>query len=202
MRCLLWYHTSISNQASENQDSDLNSFHELKTIYYQVWWNSFLVVGLCFTKTSIGVAIVRISIHKRYDYMIYAILAVSNLSFISLFIWILASCTPVAARWNPYLGTCHTEGLLPMVYLTTTTAFISDAGCAIIPILILRELMLPRRTKYALMCVLAMGGVTVVIALARFPFIKYLSVYSIRKDALCKSAVDGLVAGRATENMR
>lgn len=169
------------------QDESLNAFYKLRTIYYEVWFNCFLVAGLCFAKTSIGVAILRISIHKKYDYMIYAILAVSNLAFVALFIWLLSSCTPVAARWNPLLGTCHTEGLLPMVYMTTTVAFVTDAGCAIIPVMILRELLLPRKTKYALMGVLATGGVTVVIAVARFPFIKYLDTGSSRVNALCQS---------------
>lgn len=58
-------------------------------------------------------------------------------------------------------------------------------ACAAVPILILQQLAMPRRTKYGLMALLGMGGATVVVVAARFPCIESLDHTT---NALCKSA--------------
>lgn len=89
--------------------------------------------------------------------------------------------------------------------MTTTAAFVTDSGCALIPVLVLRRLVMPHRTKYALMAVLAMGGVSALIALGRYPVIKYFDYAKHPTNLLCECPgppAGGLLASFERENVQ
>lgn len=153
---------------------------------YRFYWDVLMLLSIIFVKTSVAVAILRIAASRFHTYAVYACLAISDSMFFASLVCMLTVCTPIAASWNPLFGSCNQQGLLPILYLANVIALFTDAGCAIIPIFIVRNLSMPRRTRYALMAVLAMGGLTVVIALGRFGVIHYMYYDSTVKDYSCE----------------
>lgn len=143
---------------------------------------SYLVTA-AFVKTSIGVAGIRIALERRYRYTIYGFVAVSNVACIGGIIWQLAACRPIETRWNPYVGTCNVPGLVPIAYAITAVTVVTDAGYALVPILILRRLSMAPRIKYGLMFVLALGSVAAIVSVLRYPFIVY---FTSTHNFLCK----------------
>lgn len=163
----------------------LNPFLKLRTAHYYILYNGLFAFASCFIKTSIGIAIIRISTSRIYTYTICVCLIAANVSLIAAFIWSLTLCSPVEARWNPLLGTCKDTNPLPPIYTANSFALVVDMACAAVPVFILQRLTMPRRTKYGLMALLGMGGATVVVVAARFPCIESLNHTT---NALCRSS--------------
>lgn len=156
----------------------------MRAAEYYTFWEAFYLISVCLVKTSIGLAVVRISITRRYSLPIWAFVILNNLVFLASLIWLLVSCKPVAARWNSALGTCSNDGILAVVYSSVAISCITDAGCAIVPVFIVRKLQMPQRVKYALMAVLATGGLSAVFSVARFAILQYLTS---TEEYFCKS---------------
>ncbi|KAJ4405906.1 hypothetical protein N0V82_010237 [Gnomoniopsis sp. IMI 355080] len=142
-------------------DSALNPALAYKTrgLELLVWWEMAYLIAAGFIKTSIGVAVIRIALERRYCYTIYVLLFLSIASCVGGVIWELAACRPISTRWNVYAGTCVVPGLVPIAYAITAVTVITDAGYALVPIFILRRLSMQRRVKYGLMFVLGLGSV-------------------------------------------
>lgn len=156
---------------------------------YMTWWDACYLISLSLVKTSIAIAVVRIAPGLRHRYYIYVCITLSNVTFMGALVWLLASCQPLAARWDSSLGTCAaTELMAPLSYAATVIAVVTDAGCAIIPVMIVRKLEMTSRVKYALMVVLAMGSLASVASLARFAFVPY---YNETYNYLCKFSLQG-----------
>lgn len=123
-------------------------------------------------KTSIGMALVRtICVQRRYRYIVWLTIALSTLAFLSAIVWFLATCRPVAASWDRSQGHCDYDGYIALVYVTFSTAVATDVAFASVPLLALRTLRMPRRTKYPLMAVLSLGSLAAVASVGRFPFV-------------------------------
>lgn len=158
----------------------------MRAAEYYDFWEIFYLISVCLVKTSIGLAVVRISITRRYSIPIWAFVIINNLTFLGALIWLLQSCRPFAARWNSALGTCNSDGILAVLYTSVAVSCITDAGCAIVPVFIVRKLQMPSQVKYALMAVLATGGLAAVFSVARFGILHYLAA---TEEYLCKSNV-------------
>lgn len=148
-----------------------------------IWWEIAYLVAAGLIKTSIGVAVIRIALERRYLYTIYILLFLSVASCVGGVIWEVAACSPISARWNVYAGTCVVPGLVQISYAITAVTVITDAGYALVPIFILRRLSLVPRIKYGLMFVLALGSVAALAAVCRYPFLQY---FSAEENYLCK----------------
>lgn len=149
-----------------------------------MWWELTYLIASALVKTSIGVAVIRIASERRYRYTIYALVIGSIASCLGGIIWELAACRPVASRWNPYIGKCTLPGIVVLGYAITVVTVITDAGYALVPILILRRLSMRRRVKYGLMVVLALGSFASIVSVLRYIFIKYSD--EALPDYLCK----------------
>lgn len=173
-----------------------------RVLEYNLWWEVSYLISAALVKTSIGVASLRIAFQRRYRYTIYASLALSNAACIGGVIWELAACRPLAARWNHEAGTCDAPGLAAISYAITTVTVITDAACALVPVLILRNVTMRPRMKYSLMVVLALGSTAAFASVARFPFVPY---FKVQENFLCESqggSGRGLMLFKADEYTR
>lgn len=150
---------------------------------YLVWWEVSYLTAAGIIKASIGVAVIRIALERRYRYTIYALVFLSSAACVGGIIWELAACRPISTRWNIYAGSCVVPGLLQISYAITAMTVITDAGFALVPILILRRLSMVPRIKYSLMFVLALGSVAALAAVCRYPFLGY---FGAEHNYLCK----------------
>lgn len=155
-----------------------------RSLQYNVWWELSYLISSTLIKTSIGVAVIRIALKRRYRYTTYVFVIVSCAICVVGVIWELAACAPISSRWNPYDGACKVPGLIQLSYLVTAVTVVTDAGYALVPIFILRRLSMMPRVKYGLMFVLALGSVAAVASVCRYPFIGY---FAAEHDYLRKS---------------
>ncbi|CAN8103329.1 unnamed protein product [Discula destructiva] len=143
---------------------------------YNTYWEVSYLFASALVKTSVGVAVIRIALERRYRYTIYAFIFASNATCIGGVIWEFAACRPVSTRWNLYEGSCNIPGFLVLTYGVTAVTVVTDAGYALVPIFILRRLSMRPRIKYGLMFVLALGSVAAIASVVRYPFIVYFNV--------------------------
>lgn len=166
-------------------DEELNEALAVRALlYYQAWEVSYgFAIGLA--KTSIGVAILRIAVQKQHRVAVWTLLVVSNLGYVAAIIWCLASCSPRGMPRNLMTGTCAGSGLImPLAFCVVLVAVITDAGFAVVPILVVRGLQMPPRLKLTLIAVLGMGSLAAFSSVARLPFVRFLSA---RYGTLCTS---------------
>lgn len=131
-------------------------------------------------KTSIGLALMRtICVKRRYRYTVLVTIVGSTCVFLASILWFCASCRPMYATWDhdaaQVPGTCHYGGYLVLVYLTFTAAVATDVAFAAVPLLALRHLRMPPRTKYPLMAVFSLGILAAVASACRFSFVPLMS---------------------------
>lgn len=100
-------------------------------------------------------------------------------------IGLVITCRPIAAKWNPGLGTCSgNEIILIGSYAFSLIAILSDLACSVIPFLIVRHLEMPTRSKYTIIFILGIGVLASIACIARIP---YFSYYTRDDNILCKS---------------
>lgn len=142
--------------------------------------------AISLAKTSVGLGLLRIAYQRRYRIAIAAILIISLILNIGSLITVLKICTTVC---DPEIeNSCTTAGFpYPLVLMGLGLAAFTDAAFAIIPVLLVSRLRLPRRTKYALVAVFAFGSLGALASFARFPFIdSWVQLSPDRPDVMRK----------------
>lgn len=168
------------------EDSQLHPLeaYKLRALQYNFAWEIGYLVTAALVKTSIGVAVIRIALQRRYLYTIYAMVIIAVLTCVTAVIWEFAACRPLASRWDSEVGSCVIPGYVPISFAVGGLTVITDAAYSIVPVFILRRSMMPPRIKYGLMVVLACGSLAAIVSLAKFPFVPY---FVADDDYLCES---------------
>lgn len=167
-------------------DSKLNPFLMIRAAEYVFYWQLNYAISAPLVKASIGVAVMRLTQERRYRYLLWAVMLIPAATTFAGTIMLVSLCHPVAAQWNPALGTCGSRDIISIVsYSFTVVAIITDLCCAIIPYFIIRNLQMPRRSKISLVMILGLGVFASVGAIVRAP---YLSAYAADGDQLYQYA--------------
>ncbi|RYP18747.1 hypothetical protein DL765_003769 [Monosporascus sp. GIB2] len=136
-------------------DRDLNRFLIMRGTEYMFYCQLTIAISVPFTKASIAVTVMPGSC-------------------ISGVIGLLITCKPLAAKWNPGLGTCSGNDIILMgSYAFSWIAIASDLACAVIPYLIVRNLEMPRRSKHSIIVILGIGVLASVACVVRIPYFSY-----------------------------
>ncbi|KAL8719662.1 MAG: hypothetical protein Q9225_003359 [Loekoesia sp. 1 TL-2023] len=145
-----------------------HGFQEFMKYSYGEWLQTFAT--LTFTKISICLLLLRITITKAFIIPLYtaiAILAISNV-ILSL-LWIF-QCTPhLDKAWNNKLpGHCFSKGQLERIIISQAIiSIISDFFLSAFPILILRKVQINFRSKVGLCLLMGLGVITGSLSLVR-----------------------------------
>ncbi|KAF6231633.1 hypothetical protein HO173_010165 [Letharia columbiana] len=145
-----------------------HQFQEFMKYSYGEWLQTFAT--LTFTKISICLLLLRITITKAFIRPLYAaifVLAVSNV-VLSL-VWIF-QCTPhLDKAWNSSLpGKCFSKGQLERIIISQAIiSIISDYFLSAFPILILRKVQISLRSKVGLCLLMGLGVITGSLSLVR-----------------------------------
>ncbi|KAH6646292.1 hypothetical protein BKA67DRAFT_664138 [Truncatella angustata] len=152
-------------------DEYLNEFIKIRGIEYNLYWQISYMLLLMFAKASIAIALLRLTIETRYRLSLWAIIITSTAVAVGGVIAVLAMCRPVAATWNPALGTCGSYTItLVASYAMTVVGPVMDFACAIIPYFLLRGLPMRRTAKYALIIILGLGVFASAGTIVRAPY--------------------------------
>ena len=136
----------------------------LKWFWASVW---IYYLALCFVKLSILTQYLRVIPHERFRLACYVLMAIVVVYSCCTFFGAIFSCTPVRKFWTPSMTTGHCLDLEAVWFANTSINITTDIATAIIPLPVLNSLKLPKRQKYALMVVFALGGFTCIISILR-----------------------------------
>lgn len=190
------YGLGAPDDSPQPQTSPASLALAARAIQYDLAWEISYLVALALVKTSVGATLLRIAARgsrRRHRAVVWAVLVACDAAHAAGVVFLLLSCRPLAARWNPLLvdggggdgdgGSDGGEGggggcpgdvmLVPMAYALMGVGAVTDAVFALVPVDIVRGLQMPRRVKGTLMVVLSMGLLAAFFSMARFPFCPY-----------------------------
>ena len=138
------------------------------------------------TKISICYFLLRVVVSRTHLWITYAVMALNILSGIAFFFITLFQCRPVDAFWNRdplNPGRClGMDVVITITYVYSSCGIICDFTCTFLPMFIISGLNMDRRSKYALMPIMALACVASAATVVRFVYCKDAK----DPDFLCK----------------
>ncbi|KAK8039792.1 Satratoxin biosynthesis SC1 cluster protein 4 [Apiospora rasikravindrae] len=145
------------------------------------WWMCYLTYtcSMITSKISIGLFLLRIAAKKIHQHIIYGAMTISVISGMAFFFVTLFQCNPSPYFWNRYVpgepGSCvPSDVIIGLGFLYTSFSLISDFTFALLPAVLIWDLKLKQRTKFAIIPLLAMGCVASCAVVARYPYMPRL----------------------------
>jgi hypothetical protein len=113
--------------------------------------------GLTFTKASIVLQYIRISIGHNVRKACWVAMSIVVALCIEAFFANIFSCSPVAKFWDDRIpGSCINKTAL--WYANAGISIVTDFALVILPMFIIRKMQLRTREKYTLALILGLGG--------------------------------------------
>ncbi|KAJ5926112.1 hypothetical protein N7516_007885 [Penicillium verrucosum] len=142
------------------------------------WWlgQQFYVLTCVVAKISIIIALLRITISRVHAYILYAAMALATVIGLLFFFFTIFQCSPVDYFWNRAQpnahGSCISKNLLMSIaYLYSAGAAITDLTIGFLPVALIWDLHMNRRTKVAVVAVLGIGCIASAAVIIRIPYI-------------------------------
>ncbi|CAJ2512614.1 Uu.00g007330.m01.CDS01 [Anthostomella pinea] len=158
-------------------DAKLNAFMSSEGIKYVVFWQVFYVTSLCCIKNAICTTLLRIAVQKVHRILVWSIIVISIITSLIGFVGVLTTCKPVAANWDPSLGTCvSTDVITNLSYLVSASSILTDWSCAILPIFILWKTHMQTSMKVSVGLILGLGAISTsasVSTIIRMPYLRF-----------------------------
>ncbi|KAK9772032.1 hypothetical protein SCAR479_11351 [Seiridium cardinale] len=190
-----YYGLGASDTSLEPLGTSLQQLLEIRAIEYFMYYEILYFAASATTKVSITLTVLRLCDKQP----IYRWMSIGNAVMMIVAagvsgVFVLTNCRPFATYWNPDLGVCTfgSKGLgsLEIVSLVGSTfQMISDWVSALLPFFIIYKLQMPRRTKIALICILGIGIMASIAALARMLFYKYWDKTAYPDDYLYHTGI-------------
>lgn len=120
----------------------------------------FYVSTCTAARISIALTLLRIAVGRAYSWVLYATMGLSTVAGTVFFFFTVFQCSPVSSYWNQPedKGAClDIDLLLGIVYAYSGVAILCDFTIGLLPVFLIRDLQLSRRTKISLMTVLGIG---------------------------------------------
>ncbi|KAI8966437.1 hypothetical protein F5Y11DRAFT_343498 [Daldinia sp. FL1419] len=155
-------------------------------------WMFFFEVGYMacfpFIKTSICVALIRITSDKRYAIPLWLVIIASFVTAAVGLGIVMSQCESISENWKVGPNTCSGLNRLGDVSLAmSAVSIVTDWTCAVIPAFILWNLNMKPRVKASLIFVLALGVLASISTCVRLPLVKmYMHTVSNPGDGLYK----------------
>ncbi|KAF4991516.1 hypothetical protein FGRMN_7760 [Fusarium graminum] len=140
------------------------------------WWWCYLwyCITMITSKISISYLLLRITTRKLDIWILYSVMAITVCTGVVFFFVTLFQCAPISFFWNKNQpGKCvKPEVIMALTYLYSVFSVISDFTCAILPMFLVAKLNMGRKTKLALIPIMAMACVASSAVVVRFAFVK------------------------------
>ncbi|MBE3046129.1 hypothetical protein IMZ48_27045 [Candidatus Bathyarchaeota archaeon] len=124
-----------------------------------MFWQIFYVSGSVFIKASICTQLCRITTNRRHVIFLWLLIALSVIITVIAIGAVLFRCRPVAASWNPELGTCVDQTIIIILtYVVSGMNLVTDWAVAIMPIFILWNIQMRKTLKRMAGVVMGVGA--------------------------------------------
>ncbi|KAJ6014354.1 hypothetical protein N7540_008945 [Penicillium herquei] len=140
------------------------------------WWlgQIFYVITCVVAKVSIIISLLRITVDRIHAYILYAAISLATAVGTIFLFFTIFQCNPVPFFWNRDSGTCISKDLLiDIAYLYSAGAAVTDLTIGLLPIALIWNLRMNRRTKIAIAGILSVGCIASAAVIIRIPFVKY-----------------------------
>ncbi|KAH8757243.1 hypothetical protein F5883DRAFT_632067 [Diaporthe sp. PMI_573] len=168
------------------RDLDLSSpLYQIRAAEYIVYWEVLYLFSSSMTKCAIGFTCMRLDARRRFVIPMSINMSVMVVVSILALIYIFATCRPLAATWNPLLGTCQeTLGQTTFSYLVFITQLATDWALVLIPSIIVAVTRMRRHQKVLITAVLGFGVLASISACFRVPYLRYTDMTNYPDDFL------------------
>jgi len=151
-----------------------------KALHFWFLCELFYALTTLFIRLSIAVFLIRICIKRVLKIIIYVSMTMITGFSIFYFFLVLFQCSPVDYFWNQYKGEqgeCMNPAAVPDASIAhSAVSFTADWVLGLLPIALIWNLQMNRRTKISLGCILATGLLAGVATMIRIPYIKVLTI--------------------------
>ncbi|KAJ5947517.1 hypothetical protein N7466_000532 [Penicillium verhagenii] len=172
------------------------------------WWLSQIlyVWSSAVTKISIAVALLRLTIRKTHRIILYCLIGLSIANALLFFFVLVLDCHPISYFWRQAdptaKGSCVSSTiLLNIAYLYSALTILCDFTLGILPIVLVWNLQMSSRTKFAVGGILSLGAIASVAVVIRLPFLHFYldrdflySTYQIAIWSIIETGL-GIIAG-------
>jgi hypothetical protein len=134
--------------------------HEIQRVLKYLFFCGLLyAVATAAIKASICLLLLRLTIHrKRYTWILHGIIIFTVVNTLATMVVTLTTCKPVATNWDSSKGHCDNQVAQQKVqYGYGAGCIATDLACAILPVCILWNVQLSRKTKMYIAGMLALG---------------------------------------------
>nr|XP_036578635.1 uncharacterized protein CTRU02_11555 [Colletotrichum truncatum]KAF6785930.1 integral membrane protein [Colletotrichum truncatum] len=140
------------------------------------WWFCYLwyCLSMICSKISIGWFLLRITVRKIDVWIIYTVMFCTVCTGVVFFFVTLLQCLPIPFFWDKSIkGHCvEMDVIIALTYLYSAFSVICDFTFAILPIILIWKLKMDRKTKVALVPIMAMACIASAAVVVRMPFVK------------------------------
>jgi hypothetical protein len=152
---------------------NLSKFQALATITY--------VMNMMFIKLSIGVFLLRLSVQKRYTWILRISMGIILIWSVVIIFYQFFQCQPVAFQWDYTIpgGKCAPgEQFVAAAYSISVMTIVSDWLYSIMPIFMIWKVKMSMQKKLTVAFVLSLGVFASVATLIRLKYLFELGDYS------------------------
>ncbi|KAJ5654740.1 hypothetical protein N7490_001743 [Penicillium lividum] len=158
---------------------DFTSIEVYKTALTWWWLSQVLYIwASAFAKISIAVALLRLTVKRVHHIILWGVIGLTIAIGLVFWLVLLLDCQPISYFWNQvdgeHTGKClSVDILIDISYFYSAVTIICDFTLGILPIFLVWDLQMNRRTKMAVGGILSLGAIASVAVIIRLPFLHY-----------------------------
>jgi hypothetical protein len=158
----------------------------------EYWWfcNISYAVSSALAKVSVCIFLLRVMPFPCHRAALYTVTALAVCSFIPFFVLLVIQCSPVSFWWTRMRGDTdghcgYVDAIAITLYIFSASSALFDLTVALLPIILVRNLQMNRRTKAAVAGLLGMACVASIAIIIRLAFVQTIH----DPDYLCTSPI-------------
>ncbi|KAI1072647.1 hypothetical protein LB507_002828 [Fusarium sp. FIESC RH6] len=151
---------------------------KVQALMWQALATATYILDMMFIKLSIGVFLLRLSVQRVYNWIIWISLAIITIWSLVLWFWNLFQCNPVEMQWDFRIkdGTCvSADQIVSAAYAISVMTVLSDWLYALLPIPMLWSVKMTKQAKATVIVILGLGIFASVATLVRLRFLADLT---------------------------
>ncbi|GAM88820.1 hypothetical protein ANO11243_068540 [Dothideomycetidae sp. 11243] len=161
-------------------------------LYCQYWFLAgiFYIWGTALVKITIGLLLLHFITQRYQRLVVFSVNIICIALGIAYSLLLIFDCKPISYWWNldpNAKGTCLAAMTFLIIgYVIAGVNAVADCAFAIIPMLIMRDTTMDRRSRYAVCGILGIGSIACIATIVRVPFGRAFNGY--RGDFLYRTS--------------
>ncbi|EKJ75718.1 hypothetical protein NXS19_012218 [Fusarium pseudograminearum] len=168
----------VEKGIGKHNDAFQSDETKVRALMWQALATATYILDMMFIKLSIGVFLLRLSVKKVYNWIIWVSLAIITIWSLVLWFWNLFQCNPVEMQWDFRIkdGTCvSADQIVSAAYAISVMTVLSDWLYALLPIPMLWSVKMTKQAKATVIVILGLGIFASVATLVRLRFLADLT---------------------------